>query len=104
MEITEILRKIHAGDRQAFAEVVKSYQRLLFGFLGRMGLSQAQAEDLAQETFVRAWQSLGSYRPELGKFSTWLFTIARNLALTELGRAYRVLEQPISDEAANTQC
>lgn len=64
-----------------FAVLVMRYQGPLFGFLGRMGFGQAQAEDLAQETFLRAWQSLGQYDAQRGEFSTWLFTIARNLAL-----------------------
>lgn len=87
MNIAAILRRIHAGDRQAFAEVVKYYQRPLFGFLGRMGLSQGQAEEFVQEAFLRAWRNLGQYNPALGEFSTWIYTIARNLALNELSRA-----------------
>ncbi|MDC8758371.1 RNA polymerase sigma factor [Janthinobacterium fluminis] len=89
MDITDLLKRISAGDRQAFAGIVAHYQRPLFGFLGRMALGQGQAEEVAQETFLRAWQKLGEYRPERAGFSTWLFTIARNLALHELERAAR---------------
>ncbi len=87
MDIKLLLKKIQAGEAQAFAEVVKHYQRPLFGFLGRMALSQAHAEEVAQETFLRAWRNIGDYKPELAEFSTWLFAIARNLALNELSRA-----------------
>ncbi len=52
-----------------------------------MGFGQAQAEDLAQETFLRAWQSLEQYDAQRAEFSTWLFTIARNLAINERSRA-----------------
>ena len=104
MDITDTLRRIHAGDRQAFAAVVNLYQGSLFGFLGRMGLDQAHAEDLAQETFIRAWQNLGRYRQELGAFSTWLFTIARNLALNELARAAHARELPPNEDTPEPAC
>ena len=79
VDIPHVIKRVRDGDRSAFAELVAHYQRPLFGYLGRMGQSQAAAEDLAQETFLRAWTSLGSYDPARAAFSTWLFTIARNL-------------------------
>lgn len=84
MNLQAILQRIADGEPQAFAQIVDHFQRPLFGFLGRMGLSQAQAEDIAQETFVRAWTQLHRYQPERAGFSTWLYTIARNLALNVL--------------------
>jgi len=86
VDIEPILKRIAAGDRQAFADVVRHYQRPLFGFLGRMGLDQSHAEEIAQETFLRAWMNLCKYKPDVAEFSTWLFTIARNLAWHELSR------------------
>jgi RNA polymerase sigma-70 factor (ECF subfamily) len=74
-------------SRADFAGLVTRFQGPLFGFLGRMGFGQAQAEDLAQETFLRAWQSLEQYDAQRAEFSTWLFTIARNLAINERSRA-----------------
>lgn len=82
--VQAILRRIAAGEQLAFAELVDMYQRQLFGFLGRLGMSQAQAEDIAQETFLRAWTHLHSYQPERAQFVTWFFTIARNLAYNAL--------------------
>jgi RNA polymerase sigma-70 factor (ECF subfamily) len=76
----EILARIATGEREAFAELVQRYQQPLFSFLGRMGLTQAQAEDLAQDTFLRAWLNLAQFDPARAQFSTWLHTIARNLA------------------------
>ena len=55
-DIEQILSRIAAGDRQAFAGIVERFQRPLYGFLGRMGLGQSQADELAQETFLRAWR------------------------------------------------
>lgn len=94
MDIDTILTRIRAGDRQAFAHLVTQFQGPLFGFLGNMGLSQRLVEELAQETFLRAWTHLGQYRPDLSQFSTWLFTIARNLALHEIGSAPHRREIP----------
>lgn len=102
MDIEPLLIRIAAGDKQAYAAIVAHYQRPLFGFLGRMALGRAQAEDVAQEAFLRAWHKLGDYRPASAAFSTWLFTIARNLALNELERAAR--HQPPSGQEAEAEC
>lgn len=83
MDIDDVIRRIGKGDKQAFAEIVVQYQQPIFGFLGRMSISQAQAEEIAQETFVRAWRHLDDYQSTKAAFSTWLFTIARNLAINE---------------------
>jgi RNA polymerase sigma-70 factor (ECF subfamily) len=87
MNIDEVLERIQAGDRQAFAAIVTRFQGPLFGYLGRMGCGAAEAEELAQDTFLRAWSELPTFDARRGAFSTWLFTIARNLAINELGRA-----------------
>ena len=86
-DIRDVLERVARGEAQAFAELVVHYQRPLFAFLGRMGLNAARAEEVAQESFLRAWQNLPSYRSEQAQFSTWLFTIARRLALNELTRS-----------------
>ncbi len=104
MDIKPLLKKITNGDTQAFSEIVRHYQRPLFGFLGRMALSQAHAEDVAQETFLRAWRNIGEYRPELAEFSTWLFTIARNLALNDLSRTANQRELPAQEDRHEPVC
>jgi RNA polymerase sigma-70 factor, ECF subfamily len=86
-DILDVLQRAARGDTQAFSELVVQYQRPLFAFLGRMGLNAARAEEVAQESFLRAWQNLPSFRSEQAQFSTWLFTIARRLALNELTRS-----------------
>jgi RNA polymerase sigma-70 factor, ECF subfamily len=87
LNVQPILQRIARGEQRAFAELVAMYQRPLFGFLGRMGMAQAQAEDIAQETFLRAWTHLPSFDPSQAQFGTWLFTIARNLAYNALQSA-----------------
>jgi RNA polymerase sigma-70 factor (ECF subfamily) len=97
VDIQNTLQQISNGNRQAFATLVERYQRPLFGYLGRMGLAQAHTEDIAQETFIRAWQNLAQFDPKRAEFSTWLFTIARHLALNALERASYRLEDTTSD-------
>jgi RNA polymerase sigma-70 factor (ECF subfamily) len=87
VDIKALLKRIEGGDRSAFTSVVEHFHRPLFGYLGRMGLHQGPVEEIAQETFLRAWSRFGDYDPTRAEFSTWLFTIARNLALHELARA-----------------
>ena len=69
-----------AGDTEAFAALVKQYQKMVHALAFRMTGSLDDAEDLAQETFLRAYQQLDSFRGE-AKFSTWLCQIAVNLSL-----------------------
>ncbi|MGE5450549.1 MAG: RNA polymerase sigma factor [Acidobacteriota bacterium] len=104
MDINIILRRIDRGDRSAFADLVDCFQRPLFGYLGRMGLHQGQAEEVAQETFLRAWQRMGDYDPRRAEFSTWLFTIARHLAINELTRPSSKHEQAWSEHEPEAVC
>ena len=104
MDIKVLLRRIDQGDRSAFAELVEHFQRPLFGYLGRMGLRQGQAEEVAQDTFLRAWQNLSHYDQARAAFSTWLFTMARHLAINELTRASSLHEQALGDDLPETPC
>jgi RNA polymerase sigma-70 factor (ECF subfamily) len=94
----KVFRQIRQGDKAAFALLVQRYQRPLFAYLGRMGLEQSLAEEIAQETFVRVWQSAARFDPARSAFSTWIFTIARRLAINELERASRRYEQATGAE------
>jgi RNA polymerase sigma-70 factor, ECF subfamily len=97
-DLTQLIHASLAGDSASFGAIVRRYQQPLFGFLGRMGLPQAPAEDIAQEAFLRAWRNLSSFDAKRAQFSTWLFAIARNLALNELTSAKHTHEQSGSDE------
>ncbi len=87
------IQRVLDGDIEAFAYIVRLYQDRLFHFLSRLGLSQSQCEDTAQEAFVRAMRHLHRFDPSRATFTTWLFTIARNLALTHLKREARAPQQ-----------
>jgi RNA polymerase sigma-70 factor, ECF subfamily len=97
-DLTYLIPAALAGDGASFGLIVMRYQQPLFGFLGRMGLSQALAEDIAQEAFLRAWRNLSNFDTNRAQFSTWLFAIARNLALTELTSAKNSSELSSSEE------
>ena len=68
------------GDAAAFEALVRKHQQMIHALTFRMTNSLADAEDLAQETFIRAYQEIGSYRGR-AKFSTWLYRIAVNACL-----------------------
>lgn len=68
------------GDVAAFAELVTRHERPLWSFLRRLTRDEVLAEDLLQETFMRVIHSANGWRPE-AKFTTWLYTIARNLCI-----------------------
>ena len=66
------------GDKQAFAELVNRYQHAVYNLAYRMTGNAADAEDLAQDTFIRAFKKLKQYRPEYA-FRNWVLTICSNL-------------------------
>lgn len=74
-----------AGSEAAFAELVGRFQQNLHAFLRRLTGNAHDAEDLTQETFVRAYQQIGRYDPRQ-PFRPWLFAIGHNLAVSELRR------------------
>lgn len=89
----QLLQASVAGNRAAFGEIVRRYQALVcaitYSATGDVGTS----EDLAQETFIRAWQNLRRLE-EPGRFRAWLCTIARNLAHTSLRARRRATMHP----------
>jgi RNA polymerase sigma-70 factor, ECF subfamily len=91
----ELVGKIRAGDRDAFAVLVERYKRGIANFIGAGVRSPADVADLTQETFLRAFAHLGTFNPDLGRFSTWLYHIARNVVRTFLGRSQR---RPVAAE------
>jgi len=84
-----LIGQVLSGNRNAFRLLVVRYQRPLFRFLGGFGLAQAVAEELAQETFLRAYRNLSVYDPAKAKFSSWLLTIAKHLAMNEKARSHQ---------------
>jgi len=69
--------------------LVERYKRGISNFIGASVRSSADVADLSQETFLRAYAHLGTFNPSLGKFSTWVYHIARNVVRTHLGKSQR---------------
>jgi RNA polymerase sigma-70 factor (ECF subfamily) len=76
-----LLSGLAAGDPDAAAAFIRRFQARVFGLALTIVRDEGRAEDVAQETFVRAWKHAGTYDPRRGRVVTWLLTIARNLAI-----------------------
>ncbi|HAV63997.1 MAG TPA: RNA polymerase subunit sigma-24 [Verrucomicrobiales bacterium] len=83
-----LMLRAKQGDRAAFEELVVKHQQAVMNFIYRSVPDPQEAEDLAQNVFVQAWKARHRYQPS-ARFTTWLFTIARNLSLNELRRRSR---------------
>lgn len=83
-----LMLRAKRGDQTAFEELVVKYQQPVVNFVYRTVPDFSEAEDLAQNVFVQAWKARERYKVS-AKFSTWLFTIARNLSLNEIRRRTR---------------
>jgi RNA polymerase sigma-70 factor (ECF subfamily) len=81
----EVVLMARAGREAAYRELIRRYERPIFALLFRMVRDRELAEDLSQETFVKALNAIESYRPEF-KFSSWIFKIANNAAIDHLRR------------------
>lgn len=81
----ELLGRLKAGDRGAFAEMVEQHSPRIFNLALRMMEDPAEAEEILQETFLRAAKHIGSFRGQ-SSLGTWLYRIGTNLALMRLRR------------------
>src|SRR4051812_25214581 len=86
-----------AGDMAAFEQLVERHQRLVIGTVARMLGTNSDAEDIAQQVFVRVWKNVKRYEPR-AKFTTWLLKITRNLVFNELRRRSRHPAVPLQSE------
>jgi len=110
----ELIKRFQDGDLYAFDLIVHRYKDALFNFTYRYLASSQEAEDVVQETFLRIFRNRFAYR-QIAKFSTWIYTIAGNLAKTELRKrkrrqlvytsdmGYDDKEYEIEDTQANTE-
>jgi RNA polymerase sigma factor (sigma-70 family) len=95
MSDVELVELVLAGDQNAFAGLVERYKDAVHNLSYRMLSNTTEAEDVTQETFVRAYTQLATYKP-VHKFSTWLLSIASHLAIDQLRRR-RFLTLPLED-------
>lgn len=92
----ELIFRFQDGNLLAFDEIVKRYKDPLLNFVFRFLGDHADSEDIVQETFLRVFRNRHAYK-KIAKFSTWIYTIAGNLAKTELHRRKRRNVFPLSN-------
>ena len=80
---TELINKVLGGDKAAYADLMKLHQRFVFTLALRFTKNREDAEEIAQDCFVKAYRSLNTFR-NTSKFSTWLYSIVYTTAMTFL--------------------
>jgi RNA polymerase sigma-70 factor (ECF subfamily) len=95
-----LMVRIGKGDHEAFRDLVERHQNAVIGTVAKMLGNPSEAEDIAQQVFLRIWRHAKRYRPD-AKFTTYLFTITRNLVFNETRRRGRKKEVS-SDEREET--
>jgi RNA polymerase sigma-70 factor (ECF subfamily) len=92
-----LLRRVADGDALAFRELTNLHLTMIVTYAARLLGNVADAEDVAQETFLRAWKKAGTYQPR-ARARTWLLAIAHNLAIDRLRRRKTRREESSGDE------
>ena len=88
VEDVALVRRSQSGDREAFSELVRRHQHLVYNVSYRFMRDTAQAEDMAQEAFLKAYRLLHGFRGDCS-FTTWMYRVTSSVCLTELGRRKR---------------
>lgn len=101
----ELIGEYRGGRKEALEELIARYLKPVYGFILRLCGDAPTAEDLTQETFLKCWKSLNSYKTERS-FKTWLFTIAHHTTVDALRRkktlSFSELENEDSDSFVDT--
>jgi RNA polymerase sigma factor (sigma-70 family) len=97
----EVIGRVLKGDQSAFALLVEKYQNYIFTLVLRFIENREDAEEIAQDVFVKAYRSLADFRGD-SKFSTWLFTITRTTCLSFL-RKKKLDTQSLDNERTGLQ-
>ena len=95
-----LMERIRTGDHHAFRTLVERHQNAVIGTVAKMLGSPSEAEDIAQQVFLRIWRHASKYRPD-AKFTTYLFTITRNLVFNETRRRSRKKEVSAEEREEN---
>jgi len=94
MDEQVLVQQIQAGDELAFGEIVRMYKDKIVNYLWQLTGDYQKAVELSQETFMRVYFKANKYRP-IAPFSSWIYSIASNLAKTELKKTRRMLTVPL---------
>lgn len=92
-----LMNKVAQGDHDAFEELVTRHQNAVVGTVAKMLGNASESEDIAQQVFLRLWKSAPRYKPS-AKFTTFLFTITRNLVFNESRRKQRRKEHSLDEQ------
>lgn len=93
----ELVQQAKQGNLSAFEEIVKRYQKKIFYLAYRLTKDFDASDDIAQETFIKAYQNIGSFREEFS-FYTWIYRICMNLGINYLRRQkFLVREKDVDD-------
>jgi RNA polymerase sigma-70 factor (ECF subfamily) len=93
----KLMDRVKKGDESAFEELISRHYHSVYNFANRFLLDAANAEDVTQEVFLRVFRAAKTYTAR-AKFSTWLYTITKNLCFNELRRKRSVNILSIEDE------
>jgi RNA polymerase sigma-70 factor (ECF subfamily) len=96
-----LMERIGEGDHTAFRQLVERHQNAVIGTVAKMLGNHSEAEDIAQQVFLRIWRNAKRYRPD-AKFTTYLFTITRNLVFNETRRKSRKKEVSSDEREENS--
>jgi RNA polymerase sigma-70 factor (ECF subfamily) len=97
----DLVRRAGAGDAQACAILVDRYLAKVTAFAGRMLANRTDAEDVAQDVFLRVWQHAGSWRAGSARFSTWIYRVTLNLCHDRLRRRRETTLDAAGDPASD---
>lgn len=96
-----LMARVAEGDHAAFRQLVERHQNAVTGTVAKMLGNAAESEDIAQQVFLRIWRNAKRYRPD-AKFTTYLFTITRNLVYNETRRRSRKKEVSSDEREENS--
>lgn len=97
----KLMERIGEGDHAAFRDLVERHQNAVIGTVAKMLGNASESEDIAQQVFLRIWKNAKRYRPD-AKFTTYLFTITRNLVFNETRRKSRKKEVSSDEREENS--
>ncbi len=97
----ELMARIGKGDHAAFRQLVERHQNTVIGTVAKMLGNPSDAEDISQQVFLRIWRNARRYRPD-ARFTTYLFTITRNLVFNETRRRGRKKEVSVDEREENS--
>jgi len=99
----ELIARARRGDREAFADLYQRYLPMIYAYVRARVFSDPDAEDLTEQVFLRAFQSLARYRPRGWPYSAFLYRIARHLVIDHVRRSRREATVEMTGEPAEAR-